>query len=142
RLDAREPATPVRVSGKVTQVHVHPQDARIVALEIDHMDYQVQMYDTREGSFARKPWLDTSTTAGSAAPVPRPGSRYIRGSAVHSLFARGYGDGVVLVWDYRNGAQKRFRFERQADVVHTVIAGSDVIAYGGYSATFWSVLGG
>ncbi len=104
---------------------------------------------------------------------------------MHSFFARGYGDGVVLVWDYRNGAQKvrfpslsaaavsfpqcpfvpkstvpcclmdlsltspwlvlqkvleRFQFQRPAEVVHTVLAGSDVIAYGGYSVTFWSTL--
>ncbi|EIW61716.1 uncharacterized protein TRAVEDRAFT_115203, partial [Trametes versicolor FP-101664 SS1] len=144
RIDARAPTEPARVSGKVTQVHVHPQDPHIVALEIDHMDYQVHFYDTRTRGFGRKPWLDMSSTSASApaSSAPKLGSRYIRGSTVHSLFARGYADGVVLVWDLRNGAQKRAHFKRPAEVAHTVLAGTDVVAYGGYSATFWSTLGG
>ncbi|KAI0356647.1 hypothetical protein OH77DRAFT_1423598 [Trametes cingulata] len=189
RLDAWAPSEPVRVSGKVTQVHVHPQDPRLIALEvghsgraiqfpappmsmtapgsttanrcaeqIDHMDYQVHFYDTREGGFGRKPWLEfgyrtappkprsaSRAAAGhSASSTPKTGSRWIRGSTMNSLFARGYGDGVVLVWDVRNGAQKkvleRFSVQRPTEVVHTVLAGSDVIAYGGYSVTFWSML--
>ncbi|KAI9001188.1 hypothetical protein BD414DRAFT_473889 [Trametes punicea] len=198
-------------------MHVHPQDPRLIALEvghkgtrytvlsrssssasrpdqcgahtscgqqIDHMDNQVHLYDTREGGFGRKPWLEfgyrsvppkprsTSSRSAGYAFVPKQGSRYIRGSTVNSLFARGYNDGVVLVWDYRNGAQKvradmatrlpllsltfpshwrlptvqrvleRFQFQRPGGVVHTVLAGSDVIAYGGYSVTFWSMLSG
>ncbi|KAI0637798.1 hypothetical protein C8Q77DRAFT_1087928 [Trametes polyzona] len=197
RLDARAAVEPRRVSGKITQVHVHSQDPRLVALEvghtgrgtqcfrprsdvkrharirseltgcaeqIDHMDYQVHFYDTRERGFGRKPWLEfgyraappkprsnTARSAGagasaSASSTPKLGSRYIRGSTVNSLFARGYPDGAVLVWDYRNGAQKevleRFHFQRPLEVAHTVLAGADVIAYGGYSATFWSTLDG
>ncbi|KAI0676855.1 hypothetical protein C8Q78DRAFT_50626 [Trametes maxima] len=193
-LNARAPTEPVRVSGKITQVHVHPQDRRLVILEIDHMDRQVHFYDTRAGGFARKPELEfghraapprprstssrygggninvhgsgngtrngggsgnttscttsTSTSTNNSASAPKLGSRYIRGSAANSLFARGYADGTVLVWDYRNGARKgvqeRFRAQRPggADVAHTVLARSDVIAYGGYSATFWSMLRG
>ncbi|KAL7282112.1 hypothetical protein ACG7TL_003581 [Trametes sanguinea] len=121
RLDARAPAEPVRVSGKITQVHVHPQDPRLIALEIDHMDYQVHLYDTREGGFRRKPWLEFGYRAAPPKPrnasagrpadagnafMPKQGSRYIRGSTVNSLFARGYGDGAVLVWDYRDGGKK------------------------------------
>ncbi|KAI0650011.1 hypothetical protein C8Q79DRAFT_941915 [Trametes meyenii] len=188
-LDARAPTEPVRVSGKITQVHVHPQYPHFVILEIDHMDRQVHLYDVRMGGFARKPQLEFghraapprprsassrhgggnanargggngtrnggrsgSTTASAStstkisASAPKLGSRYIRGSAANSLFARGYADGAVLVWDYRDGARKevlrRFRAQRPdgADVVHTVLAGSDVIAYGGYSVTFWSML--
>ncbi|KAI0773942.1 hypothetical protein C8Q74DRAFT_1199906 [Fomes fomentarius] len=159
RLAALAHTEPERVSGKVTQVHVHPQDPRLIALEIDHMDYQVHLYDMREGGFKHRPWLEfgyraavpktsrasaNSSRSASNSSIPKVGSRYTRGSTMHSFFARGYGDGVVLVWDYRNGAQKkvleRFQFQRPAEVVHTVLAGSDVIAYGGYSVTFWSTL--
>ena len=81
------------------------------------MDHQVQLYDTREGGFGGKPWLEFGYRAAPPKPrsasrpvsstfVPKLGSRYIRGSTMNSLFARGYGDGVVLVWDYRNGGQK------------------------------------
>ena len=182
--------------------------------QIDHLHYQVHLYDLREGGFKHRPWLEFGyralapkanrgrTSAGASAStsrsassssIPKVGSRYTRGSATNSLFARGYGDGVVLVWDYRNGAQKvrgfdlpvaaaavspslgappsrtgttrpppvyrshadsppwwhgpslqevleRFQFERPAEVAHTVLVGSDVIAYGGYSVTFWSML--
>ncbi|KAH9853779.1 hypothetical protein C2E23DRAFT_884436 [Lenzites betulinus] len=159
RLDARAPAEPVRVSGKINQVHVHPQDPRLIALEVDHMDYQVHFYDTRERGFGRRPWLEFGYRAappmrggasrpaggGGASFTPKTGSRYIRGSAMNSLFARGYADGVVLVWDYRKGAQKevleRFQFRRELEVAHTVLTGANVVAYGGHSATFWSTLG-
>ncbi|RPD61929.1 hypothetical protein L226DRAFT_571320 [Lentinus tigrinus ALCF2SS1-7] len=171
KLDALAHADSERVSGKITQVHVHPQDPRLIALEIDHMDYQVQLYDMRAGGFARKPWLEfghrnaptpippkstrtiadtnpiasASSSCSRSSSTPKLGTRYTRGSTLNSLFARGYGDGVVLVWDYRNGAQKkvleRFQFQRPAEVVHTVLSGSDVIAYGAFSVTFWSLLG-
>lgn len=96
----------------------------------------MHFYDTRARGFGRKPWLEfgyraappkpgsrssrsngsvlrpaggshsMSSASAPATSVPKLGSRYIRGSTVHSLFARGYTDGVVLVWDLRNGAQK------------------------------------
>ncbi len=50
--------------------------------------------------------MSTASASAPATSVSKLGSRYVRGSTVHSLFARGYADGVVLVWDLRNGAQK------------------------------------
>ena len=102
---------------------------------MDHLDYQVHFYDIREGGFAHRPWLEfgyrsappktthasssltvqgfasasasgSTSRSASSTIVPKSGSRYTRGSTTNSLFARGYGDGTVLVWDYRNGAQK------------------------------------
>lgn len=37
KLGAISPTEPERVSGKVTQVHVHPQDPRLIALEVGHL---------------------------------------------------------------------------------------------------------
>ena len=36
KLSALAPSEPERVSGKVTQIHVHPQDPRLIALEVGH----------------------------------------------------------------------------------------------------------
>ncbi|OBZ76198.1 hypothetical protein A0H81_03583 [Grifola frondosa] len=124
-LSAHSAPEPERVSGKIQQVHIHPHAPSLVVLEVDHMDRQVHFYDTRKGGFRHAPCLEF----GHRTAARRAGTRYAKGSASNSLFARGYADGTVHVWDYRNGARKnvveRFQFERPAEVVHTVLCDSD-----------------
>lgn len=85
------------------------------------MDRQMLLYDTRlPRGFNGRPTLEfgrratslanttarraSGTSTSSATPVQ--GSRYTRGSTMNSLFARGYPDGAVCVWDFRNGARE------------------------------------
>ncbi|KAH9943062.1 uncharacterized protein BXZ73DRAFT_74110 [Epithele typhae] len=151
KVDAYSAGEAKRVSGKVHQVHVHPQERDLVLLEIDHMDRQVQVYDIRERGLSGAPVLEFGRRAALRSPraskgtrtgLPHHDTRFTRGSTVDSLFARGYSDGAVLVWDYRKPVTERCAFRRPTNVVHTVLAGqgSNVIAYGAHHLTFWSTL--
>ena len=75
------------------------------------MDRQVQFYDVRERrSFKGRPVLEfgyrATHPASSNSDVQKQEQRYTRGSTTNSLFARGYLDGSVVIWDYRNGGRQ------------------------------------
>jgi len=138
-LGAHVAPDPIRVSdGPILQVHIHPQHPPLVLLEVDHMDRQVLLYDTRKAGFDRPPCLEFGFRDTSS----QRRTRYTKGSTSHNFFVRPYGDGekgTVRMWDYRNSDNvvTCFHSVRPAPVVHAVLSGSDVIAYGGHSVTIW-----
>ena len=63
--------------------------------QVDSLDYQIHLYDDR-----KKNGFDRTSDCyfgwrGRAA-------KHSKGDTRGSLFARGYGDGTVCVWDLRN----------------------------------------
>ena len=84
--------------------------------QVSHMDHQIHFYDMRKHGFKCEPVLQfgyrgapvgtRARDSSLSSAVPLQGSRYTRGSILHALFARGYPDGAVLVWDVRNGGRK------------------------------------
>ncbi|KZT72589.1 hypothetical protein DAEQUDRAFT_592048 [Daedalea quercina L-15889] len=136
---------PVRVSdGRILQVHVHPQDTRVVILETDHLDNQVLVFDTRKGSFHCRPTLQFGHRDEHAPDIVR---RFVKGSTLNSYFARPYTNSemsVVRVWDYRKATAvvACFQEEHPAPIVHAVLSGSDLLAYGGHSVTIWKTSSG
>jgi len=138
-ISARYVPDPVRVSdGRILQIHVHPQDPQVVILEVDHMDNQILVYDMRKGGFNLPPTLQFGHRDENA----QGNTRFMKGSALNSFFARPHNDGkagVVRVWDYRQARAvvACFKEEHPAPIAHAVLSGSDVLAYGGPSVTVW-----
>ncbi|KZT12991.1 uncharacterized protein LAESUDRAFT_690047 [Laetiporus sulphureus 93-53] len=140
-ITAKIAPDPIRVSdGRILQVHIHPQAPKVVVLEVDHLDHQVLVYDTRRADFKQTP----SLRFGYRDPNTQPRSGFLKGSTRNSWFARPYGDaaeGVVRVWDYRrhDNVVACFHQARLDPIAHTVLSGSNVIAYGGQSVTIWDI---
>lgn len=105
-------------SNIIHQIHINPQAPSVSILEVsgirslshrfilkqiygyktNHLDYQMQVFDDR-----RKHGFNRASDCqfgyrheGSIA------SRHSRGSAHLSYFVRGYPDGCICIWDYRN----------------------------------------
>ncbi|OCH88313.1 hypothetical protein OBBRIDRAFT_734658 [Obba rivulosa] len=142
QISAVRASEPIRMSSSVTQVHVHPQAPHLVLLEVDHMDRQILLYDTRKADFNRPPCLEF----GYRDTNGKQGSRYVKGSASFNCFGRGYGDGTVQVWDYPNrhsqNVMVKFEGKRPAPIVHTVLSGLHVVGYGDHTVTYWNLSGG
>lgn len=68
------------------------------------MDEQVHLFDVRASNFDKPPAVKFGYRIPSPSPAPRiqPATRYTKGSAWMSCFARGYDDGTVRMWDFRN----------------------------------------
>lgn len=124
-LEAPKTPTPIVLSADAQQCHVHPQNPAVIILEVssqrnrrmvasshrnarlqvDHRDRQIQVYDTRKSSFRDAPCIEFGRPfygADATSFARKRTYRFFRGSTLHSLFARGYQDGTVCVWDYRN----------------------------------------
>lgn len=112
------------LSAEPLQIEVHPHDPFVVILEVrsspvarkhcsrsrltcttkvDHLDRQVQIFDTRSNNFSAPPCMEFGyREAHVSMERKRSEFRYCKGSTHGALFARGYyGDGTVCVWDYR-----------------------------------------
>ena len=66
---------------------------------MDSLDSQVQIFDVRkQRGFDRTPDCDFGARCSSSNPIRSMN----RGDTEYSLFAKGFADGTVRVWDYRN----------------------------------------
>ena len=133
---------------------------------MDDLDEQVQLFDIRAGGFQTQPVVRFGhrTQAENPARHSPPSYRYTRGSLSHCHFARGFADGYVFVWDFRNPKVSNFyilflgsdigsltpKLETQKvavklgsrdvkqKVVHTAISGLDVAAFSTGVVTIYS----
>ncbi|TDL29292.1 hypothetical protein BD410DRAFT_14729 [Rickenella mellea] len=121
-INRRPDVTPVTMSNNVFQIHVHPQNANVVCLEVDHLDKQIQLYDVRVGGFNRRPASEFGYRDQSVSLARR--SHYRRGATRHSYFSRGYHDGCTALWDFRrpNSIVVKFMAKREQAVWHTAFA--------------------
>ena len=69
--------------------------------QLDHLDSQIALYDTRKGGFCRKHCLDFGYRQTSNNLNKRHGRFFHKGSVEGNRYARGYSDGAVCVWDIR-----------------------------------------
>ncbi|KZT38962.1 hypothetical protein SISSUDRAFT_703375 [Sistotremastrum suecicum HHB10207 ss-3] len=130
-LKTHREVSQARMSNIVHQIHTSSFDHNIVALEIDHLAQQVNIYDFRVGILRGSPIITFGRRLQNhLVPV----SQYTRGSLSGSLFARPYEDGIVALWDFRN--PKRPLFDMQPvdqgkhGIVHSVINGRSLISLG------------
>ena len=127
-------------------------------IKVDHLDNQVQIYDLRRTNFDRQPVMAFGYRDGNQSIGSR--HRYRKGSTSYSLFARGYSDGMLCLFDYRNTAVRLSlahliflhgpdsglrqnvvskRRTREDPIVHAVLTENQVIAYGSFRVTFWPI---
>ncbi|KAA1466126.1 hypothetical protein DENSPDRAFT_13214 [Dentipellis sp. KUC8613] len=138
-LKAPRAAKPVCMSDQVYQIHVHPQNENLILLETDHLNHQIQLFDTREGGFDGNPAVQFGWRPHAADARLSVQSRHSRGSCSNTRFVRGFKDGVVKVWDIRKVTDAAVKLECRAKeaVFHTVFTRSHVAAYGAASVTFY-----
>jgi hypothetical protein len=123
-MDVNHPAAcPALVpfSNNIHQIHMHPDASSVSILEVcvlkrlscllplnaaklDHLDAQIQLFDDRKKHGFNRP----ADCEFGHRSVDGRASRYSRGSTHLSYFVRGYPDGCVCIWDYRN-AQVGFK---------------------------------
>jgi hypothetical protein len=112
------------ISNEVNSIHVNLHEPDLVVLEVvcqrhwsvqsmaidlrhpqvDDLDEQVQLFDIRAGGFQTQPAIRFGhrTQANGPARHSPPSYRYTRGSLSRCHFARGFTDGYVFAWDFRN----------------------------------------
>lgn len=67
-------------------------------VKVDHLDTQIELFDDR-----KKHGFDRAADCKFGhRSADGKSSRYSRGSTHLSYFVRGYSDGCVCIWDYRN----------------------------------------
>jgi len=70
----------------------------MIAPKLAHIDNQIQLFDDRKNHGFNR----TADCEFGHRSADRKVSRYTRGSTYLSYFVRGYPDGCVCIWDYRN----------------------------------------
>ena len=87
-----------------------------------HIDEQVHFYDTRRAKLGSAPVLKfgyrVPLREGASSTRKKQKTRYARGSAKNSFFARGYPDGTVMLWDVRAGAKKVSVYSNHSNAHH------------------------
>ncbi|KAH8113383.1 hypothetical protein DFH11DRAFT_1727859 [Phellopilus nigrolimitatus] len=140
-IEGRVPPRSVEFNNLIHQIHVHRNSPDIVILEVQHLYTQMQVYDVRKNNRGKPEmefgYMDT------AASVGRIRARRRRGDTSVNYFTRGFDDGTVCLWDYRNRGNTTVTATKLDEPVwHTVFAGrksSNVWAYAGNSVTFLEI---
>lgn len=66
---------------------------------MDSLDSQIQLFDVRkQRGFDRTPDCNFGARCGGSRSI----RSMSRGDSEYSLFAKGFADGIVRIWDYRN----------------------------------------
>ncbi|KAF4619681.1 hypothetical protein D9613_005483 [Agrocybe pediades] len=154
-------STPIvtQLSNSVHQIHVDKQAPNIALLEVNSLDFQVQMFDERiKHSFDR-----TADCYFGARQTSSP-AQANRGDVKSFMFVKGYQDGVVRMWDFRNvkvyivqvmtklyhsiltiivsscadfqQPVLKHQFEDMGPIVHAVFAGGGIVCYQDNSLSF------
>ncbi|KAI0031598.1 hypothetical protein K488DRAFT_86671 [Vararia minispora EC-137] len=81
--------------------HIHVMAEKLILLEVNHLEEQMQLFDLRVHEFNQAPALRFGYRYRREDGDNRRELRYVRGNASRTYFARGYKDGVVRLWDIR-----------------------------------------
>ncbi|KLO12838.1 hypothetical protein SCHPADRAFT_928980 [Schizopora paradoxa] len=128
-----------RFSTKVQQIHMHPTDKSMVVLEVADLHEQVRIYDVRIGLRGR-PQMAFGHSDESKGKLLTSGSR--RGATSESYFVRGYHDGLICLWDYRQANPNTIRVSQAEEpVFHTIFGASanEVWSFSGNTVGYHNV---
>ncbi|KDR83531.1 hypothetical protein GALMADRAFT_651263 [Galerina marginata CBS 339.88] len=105
--------TSAQLSNSVCQIHIHSQAPNVTILEVNSLDFQVQIFDDR-----KKQGFDRVADCYFGARQARTSARSTRGDTDFSMFVKGYEDGTVRMWDFRNSkvSHKNVWFVLRAEV--------------------------
>ncbi|KAF8914109.1 hypothetical protein CPB84DRAFT_57730 [Gymnopilus junonius] len=122
-----------QLSSSVCQIHVHNQAPNLTILEVNSLDFQVHIFDDRI-----RHGFDRVADCYFGARQTRSVAKCNRGDTNFSLFVKGYDDGTVRLWDYRNPKKPLLtrQFQGIGNVVHTVFKGPNVLCYGENNLSF------
>lgn len=113
-----------RCGNAVSQIHVH--DRNVFIVETNHLDHQVQIWDKRASGFDRPPKLQLGYRHTGTLSL----SSCSKGGALHSYFVKGYPDGGVCFWDFRNVKRPlRTQHMLSDSVIHAVMTDQNIICY-------------
>ncbi|KAK7049683.1 hypothetical protein VNI00_005714 [Paramarasmius palmivorus] len=121
-----------KLSNTIWHVHEHPHANSISVLEVDNLDQQALLFDTRKNQgYDREP--DCALGYRSSQKL----SRYYRGSISYSYFVRGYPDRVICLWDFRNPKAPVVKKKTSVNGFHTAfLAEGRIVAAGDDTITF------
>ncbi|KAF9057757.1 hypothetical protein BJ165DRAFT_1521108 [Panaeolus papilionaceus] len=126
--------TTARFSNLVHQMHVSRLAPNVIVMEVKHLEYQFEIFDDRIGrGFNRVPDCHFGYR-GKGGSL----SRFSRGDINGYAFVKGYDDGTLCRWDFRNLRTPALDI-KEVDfdpIVHTVFNGPEIITYGKSSLTF------
>jgi len=124
--------------------------------KVDHLDTQIHIYDSRKSENRGYSRRSDCSFGYRAEDVPgRPRTRFTKGSTKFCYFVRGYHDGTICLWDYRNCKVCKFgavlklsslpsicqspvasQRQRDTEIVHTLCTDDEFVAFGGDTVSF------
>lgn len=89
------------IHGSTCTLHSMSNAAAFTHMKLNHLDFQVCIYDRRQSGFNRSPCVQFGYRP-PAGKFNKPETRYTRGSVQYAHYVRGHKDGTVKLWDFRN----------------------------------------